>query len=154
MWLNLEKIFDRLSKDSNIRSIVLSGKGDKAFCAGLDVRLQLWKVSGIWLTDTRWRQRASHRQLLEAKRRLMSVDVRLRRVIISSNFRGVSAQLSDVRSVSKVVGYGDNWSRLIVDIAVIVVLHGWSFGLAIDISCCADVRICSQNTKFSVSSRH
>jgi delta(3,5)-delta(2,4)-dienoyl-CoA isomerase len=37
MWLNLEKIFDRLSADPSVRSVVLSGKGDKAFTAGLDV---------------------------------------------------------------------------------------------------------------------
>jgi len=35
-------------------------------------------------------------------------------------------------------------------LAVIAVLHGYAFGLAIDISCCADIRLCSQDTKFSV----
>lgn len=33
---------------------------------------------------------------------------------------------------------------------MICVLHGISIGLAIDISCCADIRICSKDTKFSV----
>ena len=33
---------------------------------------------------------------------------------------------------------------------VIVVLHGICYGLAIDISTCADVRICSADTKFAV----
>ncbi|KAI0406562.1 enoyl CoA hydratase-like protein, partial [Xylaria palmicola] len=33
---------------------------------------------------------------------------------------------------------------------VIVVLHGISIGLAIDMSCCADIRVCSKDTKFSV----
>lgn len=31
-----------------------------------------------------------------------------------------------------------------------MVAHGISFGLAIDMSCCADIRICSADTKFSV----
>jgi delta(3,5)-delta(2,4)-dienoyl-CoA isomerase len=35
-------------------------------------------------------------------------------------------------------------------IAVICVMHGFSFGLAIDISTCADIRICSADVKFSV----
>jgi delta(3,5)-delta(2,4)-dienoyl-CoA isomerase len=35
-------------------------------------------------------------------------------------------------------------------VAVICVLHGYSFGLALDISTCADIRICASNTKFSV----
>jgi delta(3,5)-delta(2,4)-dienoyl-CoA isomerase len=34
--------------------------------------------------------------------------------------------------------------------AVICVLHGFSYGLAIDMSVCADIRICASNTKFSV----
>lgn len=34
--------------------------------------------------------------------------------------------------------------------AVICVLHGISIGIAIDISCCADVRICARNTRFAV----
>ena len=33
---------------------------------------------------------------------------------------------------------------------MICVLHGISIGIAIDISCCADVRICARNTRFSV----
>ena len=33
---------------------------------------------------------------------------------------------------------------------VICVMHGYAFGLAIDVSTCADVRICSEDTKFSV----
>ena len=37
MWLDLEKIFDRLSGDSSVRSIILSGTGDRAFTTGLDV---------------------------------------------------------------------------------------------------------------------
>ncbi|WPG98761.1 Hypothetical protein R9X50_00155500 [Acrodontium crateriforme] len=38
MWHGMPKIFDRLSEDPNVRCIVLSGNGEKAFCAGLDVQ--------------------------------------------------------------------------------------------------------------------
>lgn len=34
--------------------------------------------------------------------------------------------------------------------AVICVLHGLSYGIAIDISACADIRICSNDARFSV----
>jgi delta(3,5)-delta(2,4)-dienoyl-CoA isomerase len=34
--------------------------------------------------------------------------------------------------------------------AVICILHGIAFGLAIDISCCADVRLCVKDTRFAV----
>ncbi len=38
MWLELRTIFNALSTDPNIRAIVLSGAGPKAFTAGLDVQ--------------------------------------------------------------------------------------------------------------------
>jgi 1,4-dihydroxy-2-naphthoyl-CoA synthase len=37
MWLELKTIFDTLSIDPEIRAIILSGAGAKAFTAGLDV---------------------------------------------------------------------------------------------------------------------
>ncbi|KAF2193725.1 ClpP/crotonase [Zopfia rhizophila CBS 207.26] len=38
MWLNISAIFKRLSRDPNVRSIILTGAGDRAFTAGLDVK--------------------------------------------------------------------------------------------------------------------
>lgn len=38
MWLNLEKIFNTLSHDPDVRAVILTAAGDKAFCAGLDVQ--------------------------------------------------------------------------------------------------------------------
>jgi delta(3,5)-delta(2,4)-dienoyl-CoA isomerase len=37
MWLELKTVFDTLSIDPEIRAIILSGAGAKAFTAGLDV---------------------------------------------------------------------------------------------------------------------
>jgi Delta3,5-Delta2,4-dienoyl-CoA isomerase len=37
MWLGLGKMFNQLSHDPEVRAIVLSGAGTKAFTAGLDV---------------------------------------------------------------------------------------------------------------------
>jgi delta(3,5)-delta(2,4)-dienoyl-CoA isomerase len=39
---------------------------------------------------------------------------------------------------------------LYVCIAVICVLHGISIGLAIDVACCADIRLCASKTRFAV----
>lgn len=58
--------------------------------------------------------------------------------------------MNAVRSVSRFTQESNETWLLTSLTAVIVVLHGYSFGLAIDISCCADVRICSRDTKFSV----
>jgi delta(3,5)-delta(2,4)-dienoyl-CoA isomerase len=38
MWLNLSTIFRRLSHDPAVRSVLLTGAGDRAFTAGLDVQ--------------------------------------------------------------------------------------------------------------------
>lgn len=38
MWLEFKVVFDTLSLDSDVRAIVLSGAGDRAFTAGLDVQ--------------------------------------------------------------------------------------------------------------------
>lgn len=38
MWLELRAIFDKLSHDPDVRAIVLTGAGDRAFTAGLDVQ--------------------------------------------------------------------------------------------------------------------
>jgi delta(3,5)-delta(2,4)-dienoyl-CoA isomerase len=38
MWLEFKTIFDTLSHDPEIRAIILSGAGDRAFTAGLDVQ--------------------------------------------------------------------------------------------------------------------
>jgi delta(3,5)-delta(2,4)-dienoyl-CoA isomerase len=37
MWLELRRVFDTLSSDPDVRAVVLSGAGDRAFTAGLDV---------------------------------------------------------------------------------------------------------------------
>ena len=38
MWLEFARVFDQLSSDSEVRAVVLSGAGDRAFTAGLDVQ--------------------------------------------------------------------------------------------------------------------
>ena len=40
--------------------------------------------------------------------------------------------------------------RVANNAAVICVMHGISFGMAVDIACCADVRVCSENTRLAV----
>jgi delta(3,5)-delta(2,4)-dienoyl-CoA isomerase len=37
MWHALKEIFDQLSEDPQVRAVIMSGAGDKAFTAGLDV---------------------------------------------------------------------------------------------------------------------
>jgi delta(3,5)-delta(2,4)-dienoyl-CoA isomerase len=38
VWLEFGRLFNQLSEDPEVRAIVLSGAGDRAFTAGLDVQ--------------------------------------------------------------------------------------------------------------------
>jgi delta(3,5)-delta(2,4)-dienoyl-CoA isomerase len=38
MWVEIGQIFDKLSFDSDVRAVVLTGAGERAFTAGLDVQ--------------------------------------------------------------------------------------------------------------------
>ncbi|KAI1344952.1 ClpP/crotonase [Xylariaceae sp. FL0016] len=114
MWLELGQIFSRLSHDSDVRAVVLSAVGEKAFTAGLDVQAasQSDNLSSGGVTDG---ARAA---------------TKLRRHILE--FQDCISQIERCEK------------------PVICVMHGISIGLAIDMSCCADIRICTQNTKFAV----
>lgn len=38
MWLEFRRVFAQLSDDADVRTVVLSGAGDRAFTSGLDVQ--------------------------------------------------------------------------------------------------------------------
>lgn len=113
MWIELGHIFAQLSTDPSVRSIVLSGAGDKAFTAGLDVKA----ASQGLLSDS---------SAADSARKA----VHLRREVAS-----FQECVSSLEKCEK---------------PVIVVLHGFSLGLAIDLSTAADVRFCAKNTQFAV----
>ncbi|KAK0643062.1 ClpP/crotonase-like domain-containing protein [Cercophora newfieldiana] len=114
MWLELRQIFQQLSTDPEVRVVVISGAGDRAFTAGLDV------------------QAASQNGALKAEEGVDTARAafKLKRYIV---------EFQDcITAVEK------------CEKPVICVLHGISIGLAIDLSCAADIRIAAKNTRFSV----
>ncbi|KAI0164232.1 ClpP/crotonase [Hypoxylon sp. FL1284] len=115
MWIELGRIFAKLSRDSEIRAVIFSGAGDRAFTAGLDVQAA---SQGSTLGH-------SGEQLDGARR-----ATKLRRDILE--FQDCISQIEKCEK------------------PVICVMHGISIGLAIDMSCCADVRMCSRDAKFAV----
>lgn len=114
MWVELSQVFNHLSQDPSARAIVLSGAGDKAFTAGLDVKAASEGFLMDKKTDNDPARKAAH----------------LRRHITS--FQDC---ISAVERCEK---------------PVIVVMHGFSLGLAIDLSTAADVRVCARNARFAV----
>ncbi|KAH9900067.1 ClpP/crotonase [Xylariomycetidae sp. FL2044] len=114
MWHEIGKIFARLSHDPEIRAVVLSGAGDRAFTAGLDVTAA---SQGSAISPAGGADGARH-------------ATKLRRDIV-----GFQECISQIEKCEK---------------PVICVMHGISIGLAIDMSCCTDIRICSKDAKFTV----
>ncbi|ORY07657.1 ClpP/crotonase-like domain-containing protein [Clohesyomyces aquaticus] len=74
MWLNLSAIFRRLSHDPNVRAVVLSGAGERAFTAGLDVKAA---SQGMLTRDTADPARAANairRHILEFQDCITAVE--------------------------------------------------------------------------------
>ncbi|KAF1812415.1 ClpP/crotonase [Eremomyces bilateralis CBS 781.70] len=114
MWLNLEQIIKKLSRDSDVRAIVLTGAGDRAYTAGLDVQ-------------------AASQGTIGGKGKVADV----------------AREMNKVRQ--HVLEFQDCITALErCDKPIITALHGYSFGLAIDMSVTCDIRVCSADTRFSV----
>jgi delta(3,5)-delta(2,4)-dienoyl-CoA isomerase len=114
MWLEMRQVFTQLSEDSSVRAIVLSGAGEKAFTAGLDVKAA--SQGGPLSSDSN----------LDPARKA----VHLRRHVLE--FQDC---ISAVERCEK---------------PVIAAMHGFSLGLAIDLSTAADIRLCSKDVRFAV----
>ncbi|ODV90935.1 hypothetical protein CANCADRAFT_51470 [Tortispora caseinolytica NRRL Y-17796] len=105
------KIITKLDKDPNVRVIVLTGTGDKAFSAGLDIS-DAGLLVGMQNGDSSRLAYAKYKHIKE--------------------FQDHIGVLQDINK------------------PVIAVFHGISYGLAVDIGAAADIRICSQDTRFAI----
>jgi len=115
MWYELRGIFKHLSTHPDVRCIVISGAGDRAFTAGLDVQQASSGDAAL-----------SNNSFVDPSRRAAT----LRRHIL--DYQDV---ISTVANCEK---------------PVIALMHGYSYGLAIDLSSACDIRICTSDVKFCV----
>ena len=120
MWLELRTIFNYLSHDPSTRTILLSGAGPKGFTAGIDIRSQSTPLN-------QGPQKNSNTTT--------QPDVARAAFSIRKHIDEFQACISAIEECEK---------------PVVAVMHGFCFGLGIDIACCADLRICAMNTQFSV----
>ncbi|PNH48985.1 hypothetical protein VD0003_g8147 [Verticillium dahliae] len=114
VWLEFGRLFDRLSHDPEVRAVVLSGAGDRAFTAGLDVQSA---GEGLTVSATK------------------GVDAARNAAVLRRHIAEFQACITAMEKCEK---------------PVICVLHGIALGLAIDIACCADVRLAARGTRFAV----
>lgn len=114
MWDELKAVFESLSINPDVRCILFSGAGPRAFTAGLDVTQAASPTSPLRATN------------LDPARQAFF----LRRHILE-----LQAAVSSLESCQK---------------PVITLMHGFAYGLGIDLSSAADIRLCSADTKFCV----
>lgn len=114
MWLELSRVFRQISTDPDVRAVVLSGAGEKAFTTGLDV------VAA-------------------------SQDVTLRGGEGADSARKAAQIRRHILQFQECVSAVEKCEK-----PVICVVHGISYGLAIDLSCCADMRIAAKGAIFAV----
>ncbi|KAL6892506.1 ClpP/crotonase [Trichoderma longibrachiatum] len=112
MWLEFGRVFGQLSRDADVRAVVLTGAGERAFTAGLDVQAAAQDGNLTGTGDAARRAKALRAQIEE--------------------FQGSIGAMEKCEK------------------PVICAMHGISLGLAIDIACCADIRICASDTRFAV----
>ncbi|SMY18930.1 unnamed protein product [Zymoseptoria tritici ST99CH_1A5] len=117
MFTDLGAIFRKLSVDPDVRVIILTGAGEKAFTAGLDITA------------------ASQGALTGGGMPGAEKDTARKAWDLRRHIKEIQEPVSDVEKCEK---------------PVISVMHGISYGAAIDISTCCDIRICSKDTIFSV----
>lgn len=114
MWLEFAQVFKDLSHNPDVRAIVLSGAGEKAFTTGLDVKAasEGW-IAGEGGSDDPARQAA----------------------MIRKHVTSFQDSITAIERCEK---------------PVIVAMHGFSLGLAVDISTAADIRLCSRDVQIAV----
>lgn len=115
VWLEFGRVFRQLSDDSDVRVVVLSGAGDRAFTAGLDVSAATSEgpMSGEG----------------------SDLDPARRAKALRGHIEEFQTSISEMEKCEK---------------PVICVMHAISLGLAIDISCCADIRLAAKGTRLAV----
>ena len=134
MWLDLRTIFTHLSQDSAVRAVVLSGAGPKAFTAGLDVEAAF--QSGLLSNLSEVEPNSPHSSSSSSSSpSLQKEDVARKATQLRRHILDFQDCISSIERCEK---------------PVIVALHGYTFGLGIDIAVCADVRICAAETQFAV----
>ncbi|KAI4113724.1 MAG: hypothetical protein LQ345_005355 [Seirophora villosa] len=156
MWLALPPLFSYLSNSPSVRSIILSGAGPRAFTTGLDVAAATTsgplsqrappEAPSPTSTPSDPNANASNRYSQPTGTPYTSQKpppppptsppdpARLARSLLT-HITTFQTCISSLERCAK---------------PVIAIMHGYCYGLGVDLSLCADVRICSADTRFAV----
>ncbi|KAI1608942.1 ClpP/crotonase-like domain-containing protein [Exophiala viscosa] len=115
MWFELKAIFEQVSVDPEVRCVLLSGAGDRAFTAGLDVA-EASKPDNPLTSPG-------------------AIDPSRKATILRRHILELQDVVSSLARCEK---------------PIIALMHGYTFGLGIDLSSACDIRFCLADTKFCV----
>ncbi|KAL8660295.1 MAG: hypothetical protein Q9202_006672 [Teloschistes flavicans] len=157
MWLALPQIFSYLSTSPSVRAIVLSGAGPKAFTAGLDVTVL--STSGP-LAQTRppptpTSPNPNNPSSSPSISSLYSQPTGTPYTTQAPPPPPPTPALDPARQAFQLQSHITTFQNCLTSLEkcakpIIAVLHGYCYGLGIDLSLCADVRIAHPATRFSV----
>lgn len=128
MWLEIAQIFNFLSTDPHTRAIILSGAGPRAFTTGLDVAAA--SSTSILSPSYTYQTQSPSSSPTPPPMDPARIATHMRHHITA-----FQSCISAIAACSK---------------PVLAALHGFCYGLGIDIALCADVRICTPSTRFAV----
>lgn len=118
---DFRRAFNKVADDSNVRVVILSGAGDRAFTSGLDTKdIGFFNRNG----EPARKAVAIRKHILEFQDAITAIERCEKRESSNTNDPDF--------------------------VAVICVMHGIAYGLACDIACAADIRICAVDTRFAV----
>ncbi|KAL8841985.1 MAG: hypothetical protein Q9176_002923 [Flavoplaca citrina] len=155
MWLHLPLLFSHLSTSPSVRAIILSGAGPKAFTAGLDIAAA--STSGPLApppSPSSPKPTAPTTNL--SKNPSISYSQPTGTPYTTQTpppppptptdpARLARSLLTHITTFQSCLSALENCPK-----PIIAVLHGYVYGLGIDLSLCTDIRICTPLTTFSV----
>ncbi|KAL9600487.1 MAG: hypothetical protein Q9219_003138 [cf. Caloplaca sp. 3 TL-2023] len=170
MWLALPQIFSYLSTSPSVRAIILSGAGSKAFTAGLDI--QAASQSGP-LAQQQQPAPPSPQNPPSPKEEQETADETTPTTKTStpqplySQPTGTpyttqkppppppTAPPDPARLARSLLAHISTFQTCLSSLEkcakpIIAVLHGYCYGLGVDLALCADIRICARDTRFAV----
>jgi len=126
MWREIGHVFQKIgSMDDNCRCILLNGHG-KNFCSGIDVSDPNFDLMNMANQNNNTNNNDDEKPKSDVARKYLSFYPKIRQM---------QHCLTSIEQCP---------------IPVIVAIHGSCIGGGIDVVCCADIRICTSNTIFSV----
>ncbi|KAL8933268.1 MAG: hypothetical protein Q9216_006439 [Gyalolechia sp. 2 TL-2023] len=162
MWLALPHLFSYLSTSPSVRVIILSGAGPKAFTAGLDIVAASQTGPLVQGVPTQSPSPSS-----SSSSSTTTPDATTNTPFPYSQPTGTPytnqkppppppsmppdparlarALLTHITTFQDCVSSLEKCAK-----PIIAVLHGYCYGLGVDLSLCADVRICAPDTRFAV----